>query len=143
MSARRWGARGQAAVLTLGLVLVAFSVAGIAVDGTRAFVLRRSLQNAADAAALAGAGEIDRDAYYASNGRRVALEPQSARRVAASWLAARGFEGKFEIASRADALSITLQDFVRTTFLALVGISRLPVSAEARAEPLARSARPG
>jgi hypothetical protein len=53
--------RGQIAVLALGLALVVFAIAGLAVDGTRAFLARRSLQNLADAAALAGAGELDTD----------------------------------------------------------------------------------
>jgi len=45
---RRADETGQVIVLALGLTLVAFAVAGIAVDGTRVFLARRSLQNLAD-----------------------------------------------------------------------------------------------
>jgi uncharacterized membrane protein len=54
------GEHGQTTVLVVGLALVVFAVTGLAVDGTRAFLLRRTLQNVADASAVAAAGEISR-----------------------------------------------------------------------------------
>jgi Flp pilus assembly protein TadG len=125
---------GQVAVLVLGLALV---VMAVAVDGTRAFLARRTLQNAADAAALAGAAELDETTVYASGGRTLVLDPQAARAVAADWLARRGLRVDARMAADRARVEVTLRDRVRTTFLALIGLSTLPVAADASAEPIA------
>ncbi|MFN2388130.1 MAG: pilus assembly protein TadG-related protein [Actinomycetota bacterium] len=126
---------GQTTVLMLGLSLVCFAVAGVAVDGTRAFLLRRTLQNAADSAALAGAGELDRTRYYSSAGRDVVLDPDGARRMASEWLHRRGIRAAAAIAAERDAVNVALRDRLPTTFLNLIGVRSLPVAVEARAEP--------
>lgn len=72
--------RGQTTVLVLGMALLAFALSGVAVDGTRAWLYRRTLQNAADGAALAGAAELDRSAYYASGGESVVLDADARAR---------------------------------------------------------------
>lgn len=128
---------GQVTVLALGLALVTFAVAGLAVDGTKAFLLRRTLQNAADASALAGSGGLDAGSYYSSGGRRVELDPEAARRAALDLLERRGLRGQVSIAAGADGVQVTLRGEARTTFLSLVGIRALPVAVVARAEPVA------
>ena len=127
---------GQATVLVIGLCLVTFAAAGIAVDGTRAFLFRRTLQNAADSAAVAAASEIDTAAYYGSGGRDVFVDVSAARRQIADVLASRGIPAR--IATGVDRLgvAVTLRGYVDTTFLGAVGIRRLPVAVEARAEPV-------
>lgn len=67
--------------------MLVFATSGLAIDGTRAFLYRRTLQSAADAAALAGAGELDATRYYASKGRAVRIDPRAAEEVARRWLA--------------------------------------------------------
>jgi Flp pilus assembly protein TadG len=131
--------RGQVTVMALGLALVAFAVAGLATDGTRAFLLRRTLQNAADSAALAGASELDTDVYYSSGGRETVLDPSRARSVALEWLGRRGLSARSAIAATPTEVSVSLRDEVRTAFLALVGIDRIPVAVSALARPFARS----
>lgn len=128
--------RGQASVMALGAALVAFAVAGVAVDGTRAFLFRRALQNAADAAALAGASEIDVGAFYAGGGERAVLDPRAARAAAAEWLRRRGLDVAAAVEADADAVEVALRGRVETTLLALVGIDDVPVATTARAEPL-------
>ncbi|HEV2754612.1 MAG TPA: pilus assembly protein TadG-related protein [Actinomycetota bacterium] len=132
---RRADERGQVTVLVLGMALIVFAVAGVAVDGTRAWLLRRSLQNAADAAALAGAGEIDRAAYYASGGSIVRLDPAASEAVAARWLEQRGLDARASIASSAERVAVEMRTELDTTFLALIGVQRLEVAAEADAAP--------
>jgi Putative Flp pilus-assembly TadE/G-like len=129
--------QGQAALLVVGLALVCFAVAGVAVDGTRAFLLRRTLQNAADASALAGAAELDHRAYYRSSGRRVLLDPEAARRMAGSWLERRGLQARFEIEADTAGVGVQVRRNLPTTFLGLAGIRRIPVAAQAWAEPIA------
>ncbi|MFN2488814.1 MAG: pilus assembly protein TadG-related protein [Actinomycetota bacterium] len=129
-------------IMALGLALVAFAVSGVAVDGTRAFLARRTLQNAADASALAGASELDRELYYASSGTTVALDPDAARRVALEWLARCGVGTRASVLADTSVVRVALHDEVATSFLGLMGIQMIPVTADASAEPLGGSGAP-
>lgn len=133
MTAR--GEAGQVTVLILGLALVVFAISGLAVDGTRAFLFRRTLQNSADAASLAAASELDERAFYASGGRRRTLDVENAERTADRWLDLRGAGARSEVTVEGDRVVIVLRDEVPTTFLALVGIDHIPVAVVAAAEP--------
>jgi Putative Flp pilus-assembly TadE/G-like len=129
--------RGQVTIMALGLALVAFAVAGLASDGARAWILRRTLQNAADSAALAAAGELDRGTLYGSGGRRIVLDPVSARRVAGEWLARRGVDARAAVRIEPTRVTVVLRDDMATSWLGLVGIESIPVAVTARAAPVA------
>lgn len=129
--------RGQTTVLVLGMALLAFAVAGLAVDGTRAWLYRRTLQNAADSAALAGAAELDRSAYYSSGGERVVLDADASERVATSWLSGRELGARAAIRSTDGRVTIEMKGAVATTFLSLAGIDRIEVAVRADAAPIA------
>jgi Flp pilus assembly protein TadG len=131
------GERGQVTILVLGLALVVFAIAGLAVDGTRAFLARRSLQNGADAAALAGAAELDVETYYATGGRTVVLDEAAARRTAAGWLGRRGLPARVQITTEPGRIGVVVRSHTPTSFLGLVGVRAIPVAAEAHAAPLA------
>jgi uncharacterized membrane protein len=131
--------RGQVTVLVLGMALIAFAVAGIAIDGTRAFLMRRTLQNAADASALAGSGELDATAYYASGGRRIMLDPAAAEGMAASFLMRRDLQVIPAIRADERGVAVALRTKIDTLFLRLIGIDSLPIAAEATARPVASS----
>jgi uncharacterized membrane protein len=126
---------GQVSVFVIGVALICFAIAGVAVDGTRAFLYRRTLQNAADAAALAGASEIDSRAYY-SNRDEVVLDDTGARAAALEWLARRGLTVSADVSATPALVRVGLNGRMNTTFLGLVGIADLPVAAAATAEPL-------
>jgi uncharacterized membrane protein len=128
---------GQTTILVVGFALVCFSVCGLAVDGTKAFLLRRTLQNAADAASTAGASQLDTAAYYLSGGRKVDVDPARARLVAAKYLSLRGIAAQAGVTADPSGVVVELRTFMRTTFLGLVGIDSVEVSANARAEPVA------
>jgi Flp pilus assembly protein TadG len=128
---------GQVTILIVGLALVCMAIAGIAVDGTRAFLYRRTLQSAADASALAGAAEINLSRYYSTGGRAVTLQLARARHAAARWLSARGLPARVRIDAEAGAVRVTLRGEVATTFLNLIGVGQLPVAVESVAEPIA------
>jgi hypothetical protein len=128
--------RGQITVLVLGLALVCFAVAGLAVDGTRVFLAHRTLQSAADGAATAGAAEIDARAYYGSGGRQILLDRVAARRVAGRWLAMRNIGEGAIVSADARSLSVEVRDEVRTSWLGLIGIGEIPVRATARSRPI-------
>lgn len=122
------------------MALLAFAVAGLAVDGTRAWLYRRTLQNAADAAALAGASALDRAAYYRSAGEDVALDESASERVAARWLSTRGLDVSAAVVEATrDRVTVEMRGAVRTTFLSLAGIPSIDVAVSADAAPLART----
>ncbi|MDQ4124095.1 MAG: pilus assembly protein TadG-related protein [Actinomycetota bacterium] len=126
--------RGQTTVLVLGMALLAFAVAGLAVDGTRAWLYRRTLQNAADAAALAGAGELDRPTYYATG--EVVLDEVASERTALRWLSARAMEARAAVDSTSDRVTVEMRGAVATTFLSLAGIDDIQVAVRADAAPI-------
>lgn len=127
---------GQTTVLVLGLALVTFAVAGVAVDGSRAFLFRRALQNGADAAATAAAGELDRASYYASGGRRIELDPDAGRSTAMTILEARRLPLRHVLVHVEREVRVVLRGAVPTTFLSTVGIDEIPVAVEAVARPV-------
>src|ERR1700693_4383296 len=58
------GQRGQAIVLVAIMVVVIVGMAALAIDGARAYALRRDLQAAVDAAALAAADHLQQTGSY-------------------------------------------------------------------------------
>jgi hypothetical protein len=98
--------------------------------------LRRTLQSAADAAALAGAAELDARAYYSSGGREIVLDREGARRKALAWLSRRGVRAAASVVVGESGVSIVLRGEAPVTFLRLVGVGGIPVATQARAEPL-------
>ena len=79
--------RGQAMVLVALFLPALIAVAGLVTDGGMVFAERRALQNMADAAAAAGAMQINEYTYRASNGWNVVLDPAAARAAATDYLA--------------------------------------------------------
>ena len=130
------GEEGQLTVLVLGIALVCFATAGLAVDGTRAFLLRRTLQNSADGASLAAAGALDKDSYYSSGGDAIVLDPVAARRTALEWLGMRGIRARANIEAERRSIAVVLRAEMPTSFLGLLGIRSISVAAEARSEPV-------
>lgn len=140
MKARRvpLAEQGQVTVLVVGMALVAAAVVGLAIDGTRAYILRRSLQNAADAAALAGASELDQRAFYLAGGRELTLSAARAARAARAVLARRALAAAAHVDAGPGRITVRLRAEAPTSFLALVGIGELPVMVEATSEPVPR-----
>lgn len=123
-------------MLVLGMVLVCFAVAGLAVDVTRAALLRRTLQSAADAAVEVGASQIDAAHYYAAGGRSHALDADAARAAAAVALASRREVETVRLGATRRGVTVVVGGRTRTAFLRLIGIGHLRVTAEAAGEPV-------
>jgi Flp pilus assembly protein TadG len=124
--------RGQvmvfAAILMTGLV----SVVGLVTDGGIVFSQRRDLQNAADAAALAGAMQIDEDAYRASG--RVVLDERAAREAATQYLEDEG-DVDYTVQVSPEGVHVSVSRQASTSFLRLVGIDGVDISASSSAAP--------
>jgi len=139
---RRRGEEGQAVVLAAVLLPLFFAVIGLAIDGGTVFAARRELQNTADAAARAGATQIDVRAYRQSSGTTVALDPGLARQAAAAYLATRpGITGT--VAADTQTVVVEVSQEIPLGFMRLMGLERAHVSAAAPAEVRAGVERGG
>lgn len=124
--------RGQALVLVAVLLLGLVAVVGLATDGGLVFAQRRELQNLADAAALAGAMQLDEDAYRA--GGAVTLDVAQARQAAIAALA--GVTNlAYEVNASGGGVAVEVHRRARTGFLRVIGIDGVTISAAARAAP--------
>lgn len=130
----------QGAILVLTAFLLPFIIAftGMAVDFGSAYVRRSQLQNAADAAALAGAYHLDDNQaddvvlkYLKTN-----LDPHF---TSYSYQTGDDFPDKFETLNyhtdkQKDELDVTLRSSVEASFLKLFDIDTIPVYATAKAK---------
>ena len=125
---------GQAIVWTAVMLPLFLAVVGLAADGGIVFSARRELQNVADSAARAGAQQIDLRVYRESRGRTVVLDEQSARQAAADYAAGHGPSRDVLIDVEARRVQVQVSSDVPTSFLRLVGIGTVQVSAVTNAE---------
>lgn len=128
---------GQATILVLGMTMVVLGVLGLTVDGTKAFIYRRTLQSVADAAALAGASELDALRYYSSRGRVVRLDQTAAHSAALRWVELRGMPARASVRVDEGSVVVTLRGTVTTLFLRIIGLEEVPVAVEAASAPTA------
>jgi uncharacterized membrane protein len=134
---RRAGERGAASVVIIGALLIGLAFVGLAVDGARMFTARRDLQNVADAAALAGAGEVDEVVYRDTGGDRVVLDATRARAAVDRVLAASGLPAGTAVAVQVepDRVRVNVERPVPTTFLRIVSLREQRIGASASASP--------
>jgi Flp pilus assembly protein TadG len=126
--------RGQMLVWTAVMLPLFLSVVGLSIDGGIVFAARRELQNAADAAARAGAMQIDEALYRESSGATVALDRGRARAVAAEYLSGRGNSLTASITVEPERLVVQVSREVPTGFVRLVGIRSVAIAASASGE---------
>jgi hypothetical protein len=126
------GARpGQATLIIAWTMLVLGLVAGLVIDGGAVFEHYRAAYNLADAAARAGANELDRAAF---RGGAIALDPAAATAVAAARLAPE--TGAIRVLAspetgRLDRVEVTLSREAPTHFMRLAGVRSWRVTATA------------
>ncbi len=122
---------GQAIVLVAILMAGLVAVVGLVTDGGLVFSQRRDLQNVADAAALAGAMQID-EGVYRSLGE-VLLDEAAARQAAVQYLEAEGVS--YSVVVEPTRVEVSVSRQASTGFLRVVGIDGVEISANASAEP--------
>jgi Flp pilus assembly protein TadG len=124
--------RGQVMVFVAILMMGLISVVGLVTDGGIVFSQRRDLQNAADAAALAGAMQIDEKAYRSSG--QVVLDERAAREAAVQYIQDEGgLDYSVQVSPSGVEVSVSRQ--ASTSFLRIVGINRVDISARSSAAP--------
>jgi Putative Flp pilus-assembly TadE/G-like len=75
---RGTGEEGQIVVLLVGLAGLVLLVLGLGWDASNWFLGHRALDNLADGAAIAAAGDVDLQAFYASDGRAIRISDERA-----------------------------------------------------------------
>lgn len=128
--------RGQALVLVLGVLLVCVAVAGVAVDMMRATLLRRSLQSVADSAVTLGASQLDTTSYYSTGGVHGGLHRERGASAAREVLERGPHVDSMQVSVTSSAVRALVSGRVETSFLRLIGVRRLTVTARAAAEPV-------
>lgn len=123
---------GQVLVMVALMMLGVVSVVGLVSDGGLVFAQRRDLQNAADAAAAAGAMQINEAVYRATG--EVVLDEPLAREAAALYLEAEGGLD-YVVSVLPDRVEVSVSRQAATGFLRVIGIDGIEVSASASAEP--------
>jgi len=126
------GESGQAIVLVAVLMAGLVTVVGLVTDGGLVFSQRRDLQSVADAAALAGAMQIDEGVYRASG--EVLLDEPAARQAAVQYLEAEGGLS-YSVVVRPTRVEVSVSRQASMGFLRVVGINRVEIRAKASAEP--------
>jgi uncharacterized membrane protein len=132
--ASRAGEDGQILVLTVIVALALLAILGLVADGGLLLARHRQLQGVADAAARAGAAQLDEASYRASNGTTAQLDPTRAEAAAGRYLRAVGFGGQASITATTTLVRIGLSEVVRPTIVSSIGLgpTRLAVTAVAR-----------
>ena len=126
---------GQILVLTVVVALALLAILGLVADGGLVLARHRELQGVADAAARAGAAQLDEALYRASNGRTATLNPTQARAAARRHLRTVRFSGQTNIAATPGQVTIGLSEVVRPIIFSSVGIGPIRLAVRAVARP--------
>ena len=125
---------GQVMILVAILMVGLVAVVGLVTDGGMVFTQRRDLQNVADAAALAGASQIDENAYRESAGKTVSLDQSAAYTAAVGYLEQEGGLN-YGVTVAPQQVDVSVSRTATTGFLRVLGIDGVKISASASAEP--------
>lgn len=133
---RRRGDTGGGSVLAIGFFLLGLALTGLAYDTTRVIIVRRDLQSAADAAALAGASRIDQRAWRQSSGHDRRLDADAAVAEARRVFGLQAPSGtSVEVAATRERVVVRAEARVAFLILPMVGIDSAVATASARAAP--------
>jgi Flp pilus assembly protein TadG len=126
---------GQILVLTVVVALALLAILGLVADGGLVLARHRELQGVADAAARAGAAQLDEASYRASNGRTATLNPTQAQAAAGRYLRTVRFGGEAAITATPGEVTIGLSEVVRPIIFNSVGIGPIRLAVHAVARP--------
>jgi Flp pilus assembly protein TadG len=130
---------GQVTAFVVILTIALVGFAGLVLDAGMALSAKVQALDAAQAAARAGAQQLDLTEYREHNIAQ--LDPPRAEAAARSWLASAGLDGT--VTATTDTVTVTIRRTTRTQLLQLVGVSTLNVSATATATAVQGVTGPG
>ena len=126
------GDEGQVLVMVALMMVGLVGVVGLVTDGGLVFSQRRDLQNVADAAAAAGAMQIDEAAYRADG--VVVLDEAMAKQAAALYLDGEGVT--YSVSVSPNRVDVEVSRQATTGFLRVLGIDSVTVNASGSALPV-------
>lgn len=121
---------GYVTLWVLGVAMMVIFVGGISLDLWRVAATRRAVASAVDGAALAGASGLDEEAFRASNGDDVHLDPDLATELVAENLRAQPGAAEFvevAIEPAADRITVRAARPVELTLLKIFLAGEAPV----------------
>ena len=135
---RQRGEEGQSLMLFVVMLPFFLAIFGLVLDAGTIFAARREAQGIADAAARAGANELNVDFYRRTDGQRIELDGSLADEVARRYLAEQGvgqpgLAGTVTVAPL--AITVVVRREVPLGFLRLAGWQTYPIQALAVAQP--------
>jgi Flp pilus assembly protein TadG len=126
--------RGQITPWTIIGVVIVLVLAGLVLDLGLGMTDKVRLLDLAQAAARAGAREIDLATYRATG--TIQLEPTQAAAAARTFAQQADIPGQVTATASTTTVTVTITGTRRTQLLNLVGVTSLPISATATATPL-------
>jgi hypothetical protein len=120
---------GRVTAFATVISLALFAVAGLVLDAGLALSAKVQALDIAQAAARAGAQQLDLNLYRTSS--RAQLDPPRAASAANAWLASAGADG--DATATTTTVTVTVRRTTDTQLLRLIGVRRLHVSASATA----------
>lgn len=129
---RAHGQDGQTTAFVVTMIGTLLLCAGLVLDGGLVLAARTRLIGDADAAARAGAQELDLAAYRTTG--RLQLDPARAATAARARLRAAGEHGQVTITG--DQVHVTAATTVHTQLLRIAGLSEITVHAGGTAHPV-------
>jgi uncharacterized membrane protein len=132
----RYGARSraQATVYLVGTMPLFLAVVGLALDGGHMFAQRTELQAIADAAARAGAVQLDTGRMYREGTGLVVLSPADAEAAARDYAAYHGLPADaLDVQAYESTVSVRVWRSVPTVFVRIVRINTLTIRAASTA----------
>jgi hypothetical protein len=125
---------GQATAFVVVWLLAAMLLSGLVFDCGMAVATKVSAVSIAQAAARAGARELDVTALRTTG--VVRLNPVRAEAAARDWLSRSGLVGTWTVTVNANRVTVTINTAQPTQLLHLAGIDRIPVHASATADAI-------
>jgi Flp pilus assembly protein TadG len=126
--------QGSATILVVGLAIVLFACAGLAIDGGRAINARDKATDVAEQAARAGSGQLD-DAQLRQPGGAVVLDQAAAQLREEQFVADAGASYVPTTTTTRDSVTVKVSWTYKTAILGIVGINSIDVSGSATASP--------
>jgi hypothetical protein len=124
--------RGTVTAFTVVWLAAALTLAGLVLDAGLAVSTKVNARAVANAAARAGARELDLAALRINGVIRI--DQNKARTSAAGWIARAGLRGTVTVTANTVTVSVTTSQ--PTQLLGLIGIRSIPVHATATAEAI-------
>lgn len=124
--ARMRGDRGGLELFYAGVVVIAFLLIGLVIDGGLALDRMSNADYVAQQAARAGAQQVD--PAQAITGEAIVIDPGAAQAAAHSYLAAEGIDGDVQVSGDGLNLSVTVHDTHHPIFVSLLGIGEMSIT---------------